>query len=50
MEIAVANATTHPNHQLISSDDVEGTNVYDMSSKKIGEIDHLMIAASLMPS
>ncbi len=43
MEIAAANATTHPNHQLISNEDVEGTNVYDMSGKKIGEIDHLMI-------
>ena len=39
----MAKATTHPNHQLISSEDVEGTNVYDMSGKKIGEVDHLMI-------
>jgi len=39
----VARATAHPNHQLISSEDVEGTTVYDMSGKKIGEIDHLMI-------
>ena len=39
----MAKSTTHPNHQLISSEDVEGTNVYDMAGKKIGEIDHLMI-------
>jgi len=39
----MATSTVHPNHQLISSEDVEGTNVYDMHGKKIGEIDHLMI-------
>ena len=39
----MASATAHPNHQLISSEDVEGTNVYDMKGTKIGEIDHLMI-------
>ena len=39
----MASATAHPNHQLISSEDVEGTNVYDMKANKIGEIDHLMI-------
>lgn len=39
----MAYATTHPNHQLISSEDVEGTNVYDLTGKKIGEVDHLMI-------
>src|SRR5262245_20312144 len=39
----MASATAHPNHQLISSEDVEGTNVYDMKGKNIGEIDHLMI-------
>ena len=39
----MATSTIHPNHRLISSEDVEGTNVYDMSGKKIGEIDHLMI-------
>lgn len=36
-------ATSHPDHALISSNDVEGTAVYDESRKKIGEIDHLMI-------
>ena len=39
----MATATAHPNHQLISSEDVEGTNVYDLKGSKIGEIDHLMI-------
>jgi sporulation protein YlmC with PRC-barrel domain len=40
----MASATTHhPNHSLISSEDVEGTNVYDMKGSKIGEVDHLMI-------
>lgn len=36
-------ATQHPNHNLVSSEDVEGTNVYDMQGSKIGDIDHLMI-------
>jgi sporulation protein YlmC with PRC-barrel domain len=36
-------ATVHPNHAFISSEDVEGTNVYDMQGNSIGEIDHLMI-------
>jgi hypothetical protein len=39
----MATSTAHPNHQLISSEDVEGTNVYDPKASKIGEIDHLMI-------
>jgi sporulation protein YlmC with PRC-barrel domain len=39
----MASSTAHPNHQLISSEDVEGTNVYDMKGSKIGDIDHLMI-------
>jgi hypothetical protein len=39
----VATSTAHPNHQLISSEDVEGTKVYDVKGGKIGEIDHLMI-------
>jgi len=39
----VARATAHPNHQLISSEDVEGTDVYGVDGKKIGEIDHLMM-------
>ena len=39
----MASATQHPNHQLISSEDVEGTEIYDMVGKHIGEVDHLMI-------
>ena len=39
----MASATQHPNHQLISSEDVEGTEVYDMAGNHIGEVDHLMI-------
>jgi sporulation protein YlmC with PRC-barrel domain len=39
----MASVTQHPNHQLISSEDVEGTEVYDMAGKHIGEVDHLMI-------
>ena len=39
----MASATQHPNHQLISSEDVEGTEVYDMAGKHIGEVDDLMI-------
>jgi PRC-barrel domain len=36
----VAKATAHPDRRLISSEDVQGSNVYD---KSIGEIDHLLI-------
>lgn len=36
-------ATASPGFNLVSSEDVEGTNVYDPDGKKIGEIDHLMI-------
>jgi sporulation protein YlmC with PRC-barrel domain len=43
MEVSMAKATVHPNHQLISSEDVEGTNVYRPDGKKIGEVDHLLI-------
>jgi hypothetical protein len=39
----MASATQHPNHQLISSEDVEETAVYDAKGTKIGEVDHLMI-------
>ena len=44
MENTMTTATAHPDHLLISSEDVQGTNVYDMNGEKIGEIDHLMIA------
>jgi sporulation protein YlmC with PRC-barrel domain len=43
MEVSMAKATVHPNHQLISSEDVEGKNVYGTDATKIGEIDHLLI-------
>ncbi len=36
-------ATAQPHHELVSSEDVEGTNVYDMGGNKIGSIDHLII-------
>ena len=39
----MATSTVHPNHQLISSEDVEGTEVYGSGDKHIGEVDHLMI-------
>ena len=35
--------TAHPNHAFISSEDVEGTKVYDRKGNHIGEVDHLMI-------
>ena len=35
--------TAHPNHNFISSEDVEGTDVYDKNGNSIGEVDHLMI-------
>jgi hypothetical protein len=35
--------TASPTFNLISSEKVEGTTVYDPSGNKIGEIDHLMI-------
>ncbi|MDX2156889.1 MAG: PRC-barrel domain-containing protein [Hyphomicrobiaceae bacterium] len=39
----MAQSTVHPNHALISSEDVNGTSVYDSRGNQIGEIDHLMI-------
>jgi sporulation protein YlmC with PRC-barrel domain len=33
----------HPNHELISSEQVEGTSVFDRQGEKVGKIDHLMI-------
>ncbi len=39
----MATSTVHPNHQFISSEDVEGTAVYGLGSEKVGDIDHLMI-------
>jgi hypothetical protein len=40
---AMARATAHPDHQCISSEDVQGTTVYSPDGKNIGEIDHLII-------
>jgi len=39
-------ATAQPMNQLISSDNVHGTNVYGAGDAKVGEIDHLMIDKS----
>ena len=35
--------SAHPNISLISSETVQGTDVYGVGGDKIGEIDHLMI-------
>jgi hypothetical protein len=40
---AMATSTAHPDRRLISSEDVQGTSVYGMDDKQIGEIDHLII-------
>jgi hypothetical protein len=39
----MAKATAHPDMRLISSEDVQGTNVYGAGNEAIGEIDHLLI-------
>jgi hypothetical protein len=39
----MAKATAHPNHRLISSEDVHGTEVYGPGDEAVGEIDHLLI-------
>ena len=39
----MASATAHPNHNMISSNDVQGAAVYDPSGTKICDVDHLMI-------
>jgi hypothetical protein len=39
----VAKATAHPDRRLISSEDVQGTNVYGVGDESTGEIDHLLI-------
>jgi hypothetical protein len=36
-------ATAHPDHRLISSEDVNGTDVIGANEEVIGEIDHLLI-------
>jgi sporulation protein YlmC with PRC-barrel domain len=35
--------TAYSSTSLVSSEDVEGTNVYDAKGEKIGDIDHLII-------
>ena len=42
-EVPMAKATAHPDRRLISSEDVEGTEVYGSGDEVIGEIDHLLI-------
>ncbi len=39
----MARATAHPDHRLISSEDVHGTDVLGAGDDVIGEIDHLLI-------
>ena len=36
-------ATVHSDYRLISSEDVQGTDVYGIGDEAIGEIDHLLI-------
>ena len=39
----MARATVHPDRQCISSEDIQGTEVYGADGKNVGEIDHLII-------
>jgi hypothetical protein len=39
----MAQATAHPDRRLISSEDVQGTEVYGIEDEAIGQIDHLLI-------
>jgi hypothetical protein len=39
----MAKSTVHPDRSMISSEDVEGTEVYGTGDENVGEIDHLMI-------
>jgi len=39
----MAKVAVHPNHRLISSEDVKGTNVYATDGTAIGDVDHLLI-------
>lgn len=39
----MARATAHPDHSLISSEDVVGADVYGVNDKSVGQIDHLII-------
>src|SRR6476660_2134756 len=40
---AMVRASAHPDHRCISSEDIQGTQVYGADRKNIGEIDHLII-------
>jgi hypothetical protein len=39
----MAKATAHPDRRLISSEDVQGTEVYGAGDESVGEIDHILI-------
>jgi sporulation protein YlmC with PRC-barrel domain len=39
----MARATVHPNHRLISSEDVKGTSVFATDGTQVGDISHLLI-------
>src|SRR6478752_1673095 len=39
----MAQATAHPDRRLISSEDVQGTDVYGIGDEAICQIDHLLI-------
>lgn len=39
----MARATAHPDHRLISSEDVVGTDVVGANDEVIGQIDHLLL-------
>jgi hypothetical protein len=39
----MAKAMAHPDHRLISGEDVQGTLVYGPGNEEVGEIDHLLI-------
>ena len=42
-ERIMAQATAHPDRRLISSEDVQGTDVYGIGDEAIDEIDYLLI-------
>jgi hypothetical protein len=42
-QVECAMGTAPPEFNMISSEDVEGTAVYDPNGNEIGEVDHLMI-------
>jgi sporulation protein YlmC with PRC-barrel domain len=39
----MARSTAHPNHRCVSSNDVQGTDVYGADGSSVGEVDHLII-------